>query len=61
MSFMEGILKQNIPVWDKYFATIFVSCRDIKGNPALLFYPELCYGYGIGGPPELSEAVRYGG
>ena len=28
MSFMEGILKQNMPVWDKCIATLFV--QDMK-------------------------------
>ena len=36
-----------------------IPCGDIKENPVLLFYPEFCYGYGIGGSPELSEAIRH--
>ena len=38
-----------------------IPCGNIKGNPALLFYPELCYGYRVGGSAELSESVRYDG
>lgn len=30
MSFMEGILKRNIPVWDKCIGTMFV--QDMKGG-----------------------------
>lgn len=34
MSFMEGILKQNMPVWDKCIATLFV--QDMKDGTLLI-------------------------
>ena len=39
MSFMEGILKQSIPVWDKCIATMFV--QDVKdGKPPIEEFKE---------------------